>query len=172
MKIETEVVIDKCLLTAKGVALTLGRFRLNMRQHQEIYRMIQDQEKVQVHLNEIASLASIKKCLTDSEGDKPTFTGLVFSSDQYKKLAKWVKDGEEVTITLEPGEPNMFAGSDDNLFDKGKNLIEAAGEDPEEMDDDFDDEPDGGSEPEPKQGKAKPGKKKRQRKVKDLIAAE
>ena len=170
MKIETEVVIDKCLLTAKGVALTLGRFRLNMSQHQEIYRMIQDQEKVQVHLNEIASLASIKKCLTDSEGDKPTFTGLVFSSDQYKKLAKWVKDGEEVTITLEPGEPNMFAGSDDNLFDK--NLIEAAGEDPEEMDDDFDDEPDGGSEPEPKQGKAKPGKKKRQRKVKDLIAAE
>lgn len=174
MKIETTVVIDACMLNAKGVALKLGQFKLNMSQHQEIYRMIQDKERVQVHLNEIVSLATIKKCVTDSEGDVPTLTGLVFSSDQYKKLAKWVKDGDEITIIIEPGEPNMFAKKDDDLFDKGKKLIDDPREDLDDLDGGLEDdlETDGGAEQtgKPDQGKARPGKKKRQRKVKDLVA--
>ena len=180
MKIETTVTIEKCLLSAKGVSLKLGRMRLNMGQHQEIYRMIQDQEQVRVSLEGEASLCRIENCAVDADGDQPRFDGLAFSSAQFKKLAQWVKDAEEVTIVIEPGEPNMFAGSDENLFDQPdqKKAKEPADDDWEELEereaaerDGDGDEPDGEEKPS-KQGKAKPGKKKRQRKVKDLMAGE
>lgn len=90
-----------------------------------------------------------------------------------------------MTISLEPGEPNLYAGSDENLFDQ-KKQPDAGGGDPEE--DDFEDpdrprsnmgavfdpneEPKQAKQVKPDQGKAKPGKKKRQRKVKDLMAGE
>lgn len=57
--------------------------------------------------NKIASLAIIKDAKIKPECGDLNFSGFDYTPEQYATIAKWVKDKEQLTITMEPTQKKL-----------------------------------------------------------------